>query len=70
MISVPIVTLLYVFMNISYMTALTIPEMVNAPAVAVLYGEKVLGPMQFVIPVGVAFATFGCALSLQFSVTR
>lgn len=57
-------------MNISYMTALTIPEMVSAPAVAVLFGEKVLGPLQFLIPLGVALATFGCALSIQFSVTR
>jgi Amino acid transporters len=29
-----------------------------------------LGPMNFVIPLGVALSTFGCALSIQFSVTR
>lgn len=69
-ISVPIVTFLYVFVNIAYMTALTVPEMVDAPAVAVAFGEKALGPVQFLIPLGVACATFGCALSIQFSVTR
>ncbi|KAF5296571.1 hypothetical protein FQA39_LY12489 [Lamprigera yunnana] len=69
-ISVPLVTLLYVFMNISYMTVLTVEEMTSATAVAVLFGEKVLGPVQFLIPMGVACATFGCALSIQFSVTR
>ncbi|KAK4877142.1 hypothetical protein RN001_009648 [Aquatica leii] len=69
-ISVPIVTILYVFMNISYMTALSVPEMISDTAVAVLFGERVLGPLQFLIPLGVGCATFGCALSIQFSVTR
>lgn len=70
MISVPIVTFLYVFMNISYMTVMNIDEMVNAQAVAVVFGERVLGIFSFVIPLGVALSTFGCALSIQFSVTR
>lgn len=69
-ISVPIVTLLYVFMNVAYMTVLTTQEMVNASAVAVAFGERVLGPLNFVIPLGVALSTFGCALSIQFGVTR
>lgn len=57
-------------MNISYMAVLSIPEMTSVPAVAVAFGEKVLGPVQFVIPLGVALSTFGCALSVQFGVTR
>lgn len=69
-ISVPIVTVLYVFMNIAYMTVLSTPELIHAPAVAVLFGERVLGPASFLIPLGVALATFGCALSVQFGVTR
>ncbi|XP_060534790.1 b(0,+)-type amino acid transporter 1-like isoform X2 [Cylas formicarius] len=69
-ISVPIVTVLYVFMNIAYMTVLSVPEMVSANAVAVAFGEKVLGPVAFVVPLGVALSTFGCALSVQFGVTR
>lgn len=70
MISVPLVTIFYIFMNISYMTVLSIPEMTSVPAVAVAFGEKVLGNFQFVIPLGVALSTFGCALSVQFGVTR
>lgn len=70
MISVPLVTALYVFMNVAYMTALNIPELVNSPAVAVSFGEKVLGPLAFTIPLGVVLSTFGCALSVQFGVTR
>lgn len=58
------------FMNIAYMTALSVPEMVNAQAVAVTFGERVLGPLAFTIPIGVVLSTFGCALSVQFGVTR
>ena len=57
-------------MNMAYMTVLSIPEMMNAKAVAVTFGERVLGPFSFLIPLGVALATFGCALSIQFGVTR
>lgn len=70
MIAVPIVTLLYVFMNIAYMTVLTPQEMVSAQAVAVLFGERILGSFSFIIPLGVALSTLGCGLSLQFGVTR
>lgn len=69
-ISVPIITILYVFMNVAYMTVLSIPEMIAAEAVAVTFGERILGVFSFVMPLGVALATFGCALSIQFSVTR
>ncbi|KAJ8950656.1 hypothetical protein NQ318_010857 [Aromia moschata] len=69
-IAVPLVTSLYVFMNIAYMTVLNIDEMVSSDAVAVTFGERVLGSFSYVIPVGVALSTFGCALTLQFGVTR
>ncbi|XP_069700887.1 b(0,+)-type amino acid transporter 1-like [Periplaneta americana] len=69
-IAVPLVTALYFMMNVAYMTVLTIPEMIAAPAVAVVFGDRILGVMNFVIPLGVALSTFGCALSIQFSVTR
>ncbi|CAG9821866.1 unnamed protein product, partial [Phaedon cochleariae] len=69
-IAVPMVTVLYVFMNMSYMTVLTPTEMINAQAVAVTFGERILGKFAIIIPLGVALSTFGCALSLQFGVTR
>lgn len=69
-IAVPIITGLYVFMNMAYMTVLTPAEMMSAPAVAVAFGERVLGPFAFLIPLGVALSTFGCAMSIQFGVTR
>lgn len=70
LIAVPIITGLYVFMNLAYMTVLTPYEMMNSPAVGISFGDRVLGPFSFIIPVGVALSTFGCALSIQFSVTR
>ncbi|XP_063227254.1 b(0,+)-type amino acid transporter 1-like [Bacillus rossius redtenbacheri] len=70
LIAVPAVTALYFMMNVAYLTVLTVPEMVGAQAVAVVFGDRVLGVMSFVIPVGVALSTFGCALSVQFGVTR
>lgn len=57
-------------MNVAYMAVLSIPEMLDAPAVAVAFGAKALGPFVFLIPIGVAIATFGCAMSIQFGVTR
>lgn len=57
-------------MNLAYMIVLSPTEMINAPAVAVAFGEKILGPFGFIIPLGVALSTFGCAMSIQFSVTR
>ncbi|XP_045452932.1 b(0,+)-type amino acid transporter 1-like [Melitaea cinxia] len=69
-IAVPLITALYVFMNVAYMSVLTYAEMVSVPAVAVTFGTRVLGPASFLIPLGVAIATFGCAMSVQFGVTR
>ncbi|XP_018578925.1 b(0,+)-type amino acid transporter 1-like [Anoplophora glabripennis] len=70
LIAVPLVTILYVFMNISYMTVLTIEELINSSAVAVAFGQSVLGKFAVVIPLSVAFSTFSCSLSLQFGITR
>ncbi|KAJ8918679.1 hypothetical protein NQ315_014999 [Exocentrus adspersus] len=69
-IAVPLVTILYVFMNISYMTLLTKDEMINSSAVAVDFGQLVLGKFAIIIPLSVAFSTFSCSLSLQFGITR
>jgi amino acid transporter len=34
------------------------------------FANRTLGPLSFLIPLGVALSTFGCALSIQFGVTR
>lgn len=58
------------FMNFSYLIVLTPEEVLGSDAVAVDFGERVFGQWSFLIPIGVALATFGCAFSIQFSVTR
>jgi L-type amino acid transporter 9 len=70
MIGVPIVTGLYTFMNVAYMTVMTKDEMLESTAVGLSFGERVLGPFAFIIPLGVALSTFSCAMSIQFGVTR
>lgn len=71
LISVPAITVLYVTMNLMYMSALTIPEMIQAPAVAVIWADRVFPSwLTLAIPLGVALSTFGCALSVQFGVSR
>lgn len=57
-------------MNMAYMTVLSPEEMISSEAVGLDFGERVLGSFAFLIPLGVACATFGCALSIQFGVTR
>ncbi|XP_050538422.1 b(0,+)-type amino acid transporter 1-like isoform X3 [Daktulosphaira vitifoliae] len=70
LLAVPFVTLIYVLMNVSYLTVLTISEMMSVQAVAVEFGARALGNFSLIIPLGVAVATFGCALSIQFGITR
>lgn len=71
-IAVPIITSLYVFMNFAFMVVLSRAEMsvANSP-IAVVFGNQVFGTKwSWLIPLGVVIATFGCAFSIQFSVTR
>lgn len=57
-------------MNTAYMTVLSVPEIASSNAVAMALGDKYLGVMSPIIPLGVAVSTFGCAMAIQFSVTR
>lgn len=57
-------------MNLAYMTVLSPKEMIDSKTIAIDFGQRVLGPFAFLIPLGVSLATFGCALSIQFGVTR
>lgn len=69
-IGVPLVTLLYFMMNVAYMTVLSVPEIIKAPAVGMRFAEIAFGPLSFVIPLAVALSTFGCGMSVQFGVSR
>ncbi|XP_072024206.1 large neutral amino acids transporter small subunit 1-like [Amphiura filiformis] len=58
-ISVPLVTVIYVLANVAYFTAMTVEELSVSKAVAVTFGQKLLGPMAWIMPVSVALSTFG-----------
>ncbi|XP_016349808.1 large neutral amino acids transporter small subunit 2-like [Sinocyclocheilus anshuiensis] len=58
-ISIPLVTFVYVCANIAYVTAISPQELMASNAVAVTFGEKLLGVMSLIMPISVALSTFG-----------
>jgi len=58
-ISLPLVTAIYVLANVAYLGVLTPTEMLASDAIAVTVGDKMLGPMAWVMPVFVAMSAFG-----------
>lgn len=59
LISMPLVTIVYILANIAYFSAMSPLELLNSDAVAVTLGNKLLGVMAWVIPISVAMSTFG-----------
>ncbi|XP_076322301.1 large neutral amino acids transporter small subunit 2-like isoform X1 [Tachypleus tridentatus] len=58
-ISLPLVTVVYVMANLAYFAVLTQQEVLSSNAVAVTFGERILGVMAWIMPVSVALSTFG-----------
>ncbi|XP_022258779.1 large neutral amino acids transporter small subunit 2-like, partial [Limulus polyphemus] len=58
-ISLPLVTVVYVMANLAYFAVLTQQELLSSNAVAVTFGERILGVMAWIMPVSVALSTFG-----------
>ncbi|KAG9509467.1 b(0,+)-type amino acid transporter 1 [Fragariocoptes setiger] len=56
---IPIVTLCYVLVNISYLTVMSPAEILASDAVAVTWGNHVLGFASVIIPVAVVVSSFG-----------
>ncbi|XP_056111909.1 b(0,+)-type amino acid transporter 1 isoform X1 [Rhinichthys klamathensis goyatoka] len=59
MIAVPMVTILYLLVNVSYLVVMTTTEMISSSAVAVTWGNKVLGGWGWVMSVAAAISAFG-----------
>ncbi|XP_072913096.1 b(0,+)-type amino acid transporter 1 isoform X2 [Hemitrygon akajei] len=59
LISLPLVTLLYSLVNVSYFVALSPAEIMSSGAVAATWGSKVLGSWAWIIPLSVVLSTFG-----------
>ncbi|XP_013108616.1 Y+L amino acid transporter 2 [Stomoxys calcitrans] len=58
-ISLPLVTIIYVLANMSYLAVLTASEMIASDAIAVTFGDKILGAWSLIIPLMVAISAFG-----------
>ncbi|XP_036326711.1 Y+L amino acid transporter 2-like [Rhagoletis pomonella] len=69
-ISMPVVTLIYVVTNISYFSVLSPEEMLSSDAVAVTFGDKMLGFMSWLMPFFVACSTFGSLNGAIFASSR
>lgn len=70
LLGVPFVTIFYVLINMSYMTVLTVPEIITGGPVALNFAERIFGSYAPIMPLGVAVSAFGCAMAMQFVFAR
>ncbi|XP_024875753.1 b(0,+)-type amino acid transporter 1 isoform X2 [Temnothorax curvispinosus] len=70
MIGIPLVTLCYALINVSYLAVMSPSEMIESEAVAVTFGNRILGVMAWLMPLSVAISTFGSANGTLFAAGR
>ncbi|XP_051830046.1 b(0,+)-type amino acid transporter 1-like [Antechinus flavipes] len=69
-ISIPLVTGLYILVNLSYMVVMSPSDIGSSGALAVTWGNQILGDWAWLVPVSVALSTFGSANGGFFSGSR
>ncbi|CAB3406586.1 unnamed protein product [Caenorhabditis bovis] len=69
-VSITACTVIYFLTNVALYTAISPDEMLESPAVAVLFAEKLYGRFAFVMPVCVAISTIGSANGVIFTSSR
>uniref|UniRef100_A0A3B3RW14 b(0,+)-type amino acid transporter 1 n=1 Tax=Paramormyrops kingsleyae TaxID=1676925 RepID=A0A3B3RW14_9TELE len=60
-IGIPLVSVCYILVNIAYLTVMTPTEILQSPAVAVTFGDRVLYPFSWIVPLFVVLSSFGAA---------
>lgn len=70
MIGIPLVTVCYALINVSYLTVMSPLEMMTSEAVAVTFGNRLLGMMAWLMPLSVTISTFGSANGTLFAAGR
>ncbi|GAB1609263.1 b(0,+)-type amino acid transporter 1-like [Argonauta hians] len=70
LIGIPLVTVLYLLTNVSYLAVMTKAELLASTTVGGLWADRVLGVAAIIIPVSVALSTFGAANGSCFSTAR
>ncbi|KAG8144054.1 hypothetical protein E2320_001176, partial [Naja naja] len=60
-IGIPLVTVCYILINVSYFTVMTATELLQSQAVAVTFGDRVLYPASWIVPLFVALSALGAA---------
>jgi len=69
-ISMPVVTVIYMVTNVAYFSVLSTDEILSSEAVAVTFGDKMLGFMSWIMPIAVACSTFGSLNGAIFASSR
>ncbi|XP_023566889.1 b(0,+)-type amino acid transporter 1 isoform X2 [Octodon degus] len=69
-IAIPLVTILYILVNISYLLVLSPREILSSEAIAVSWGNQVLGSWAWMIPVAATLSALGSANVVLFSGSR
>lgn len=69
-ISMALCTFIYTMTNVAFYTELNTDEMLDSNAVAVTFGDRLYGPMSWIMPVFVAFSTIGSANGVVLTSSR
>lgn len=70
LIGIPLVTVLYLLTNVSYLAVMSKVDLLAAATVGGTWANRVLGTAAIIIPISVAFSTFGAANGSCFTCSR